>query len=230
MEQQDLDFVSLFPRLHCVSVIENVNVPAYVGGFCQLVGEVVRPGSGRAFGAGALMLARRTALEASGGIAGVKAEMLDDIALASQIRRSGFKVGFWAGSNLVDVRFFKGNWHALWGLTKNVLAEFSHQMWIGPIALLVPILVFWSPWVAMGLGITTQDWLLVALGAGTYLLQYLLMAPFHEIVCFHRGKVLFFPLIAIVLICCYVRASFHYFVRGAVYWRGRSIRVRGAAQ
>jgi hypothetical protein len=129
----------------------------------------------------------------------------------------------------VDVRFYKGNWQAMWGLTKNVLAEFSQRMWIGPLALLLPILVFWTPWIAIGLGIATRDWTLAAVGAATYLIQYLLLLPTYEIVCFHWGKVLFFPLIAIVLLCCYVRASYHYFVRGAVYWRGRSIRVHGAA-
>jgi hypothetical protein len=230
MEQQQLDFVSLFPRLHCVSLIENVNMPAYGGGFCQIVGEVVRPGSPRAFGAGALMLVRRAVLASTGGLAGIKSEMLDDVALATQVKRNGFPVGFWAGSGMVDVRFYKGNWQAFWGLTKNVLAETNSKLWIGPIAILVPFLIFWAPWISIGVGIATQNWLLAAIGATTYLLQYVLLLPFHEIVCVHRGKVLFFPLIAFVLFCCYARASYHYLVRGAVYWRGRSIRIRAGAK
>ena len=228
MEQQQLDFVSLFPRLHCVSLIENVNAPAYIGGFCQIVGESVREGSGRGMGAGALMLVRRPVLEAIGGLAAIKTEMLDDVMLATLVKRHGFALGFWAGSNLVDVRFYKGNWPAFWGMTKNVLAELRQRFWIAPIAALVPFLVFWTPWISMLWGAATANWLLFAVGAGTYLIQYLLLLPCHEIVPFHRGKVLFFPLVSIVILCNCVRASYHYFIRGAVYWRGRSIRVREA--
>jgi hypothetical protein len=126
------------------------------------------------------------------------------------------------------VRFYKGNWHALWGLTKNILAEFKNRWWIAPVAVLLPFLIFWTPWIALAVGLVTRDWRLAAIGAATYLIQYLLMLPCQAIVRFHRGKVLFFPLIAIVLLCCFARASYHYFVRGAVYWRGRSIRVRAA--
>jgi len=43
---------------------------------------------------------------------------------------------------------------------------------------------------------------------------------------FRPGPLLFFPLAAIVAACCILR-SLYYSMRGAIFWRGREIKVRG---
>lgn len=229
MEHERLDLISLFPHIRCDSLIENVNVPLYIGGFCQICGEVRRARSDRAFGAGAFILVRAEVLRAAGGLESIKTEMLDDVELASLVKRKGYRVGFWAGSNLLGVRLFKGNWHAFWGPTKNVLAEMPRRVWMTPIAVLIPILIFWAPWASVVTGALAGNKALAGIGLATYVLQYVMLLPSREILVFHRGKLLFFPLVSIVLVCSVVLASYHYLVHGAVLWRGRSIRVRATA-
>jgi hypothetical protein len=124
------------------------------------------------------------------------------------------------------VRLFKGNRHAFWGLTKNILAGFGNRIWVAPIAMFLPVLVFWVPILSVLIGVAERDVLLTTLGALTYGIQYADVWLGRNIFRFHSGKVLFFPLVAIVVICCTIRATYYYMAQGAVQWRGRTIRVR----
>jgi hopene-associated glycosyltransferase HpnB len=90
-EGDDRDLVSQMALLRAVSAWERVVVPAFVYFFAQLYPfrRVNRPGGRTAAAAGGCMLVRRRALEASGGLAGVRGARIDDVALARQIKAPG---------------------------------------------------------------------------------------------------------------------------------------------
>jgi hopene-associated glycosyltransferase HpnB len=91
------DLVSLMVRLHCETVWEKLLIPAFVFFFQKLfpfpwVNDPAKP---TAAAAGGCMLVRRHALEAIGGIAAIKGQLIDDCALAAAIKKTGGKI--WLG-------------------------------------------------------------------------------------------------------------------------------------
>ncbi len=109
MEQHQLDFLSLFPLLRCGSLWENVLTPGFAWGIMvHFARPGLRDGTGPgAYAAGAFMLVRRGAFQAIGGFEAIKADMCDDIALARQLKKHGYHIGFRAARHLLQVRLFK---------------------------------------------------------------------------------------------------------------------------
>ncbi len=86
-----LDMVSEMVRLNCTSLAERALVPAFVY-FFQMLYPFARVNdalSGAAAAAGGTILLRRAALERIGGIAAIKGELIDDVALAQAVKRGG---------------------------------------------------------------------------------------------------------------------------------------------
>jgi hopene-associated glycosyltransferase HpnB len=82
---------SLMAELHCKTLPERLLIPAFVF-FFQMVYPFAwanRPQSRTAAAAGGCMLARRSALEAAGGIAAIRAAIIDDCSLAAVMKRQG---------------------------------------------------------------------------------------------------------------------------------------------
>ncbi|QDV27585.1 glycosyltransferase [Aureliella helgolandensis] len=225
-EHRQLDFLSLLPSVQCVSLWENINIPMYMGGMALLIGPAMAdPQKPDSLGAGAFMLIRATAFHAVGGYESLKGEMLDDVGMAKLLKREGYRVDFHAAPDLLTVRLFKGNHDAFWGTTKNILAGLNGRTWFAPIALVLPIVVFWPAPAAFAYGIATGSFGLALIGAATYLYQYGNLFPSRCILAFHRGKTLLFPLVAVVVFCCVLRALYFKICRGSIVWRKRVIRV-----
>ncbi len=90
-ERGRLDLVSEMVELNCVSLAERALVPAFVF-FFQLLypfAEVNDPTSNTAAAAGGTMLLHRRALERIGGIEAVRGALIDDVALATAVKRGG---------------------------------------------------------------------------------------------------------------------------------------------
>ena len=83
-ESGGFDLVSLMVKLRCRSVAERALIPAFVFFFLKLYPPAWAKGA-----AGGCILIRPQALERIGGIASIRAELIDDCALASSVKRSG---------------------------------------------------------------------------------------------------------------------------------------------
>ena len=90
-EHGSLTLTALMVRLHCASWPERLLIPAFVFFFQMLFpfAWVNDPRNRLAAGAGGCMLVRREALERAGGIAAVRAEIIDDCALARRLKHQG---------------------------------------------------------------------------------------------------------------------------------------------
>lgn len=227
MEQERLDFVSLFPLMHCVSCVENAITPSLVGGLVQLATPGIEDSrSPDALAAGALLMVRSEVFLAVGGFEPIRDNMFDDVGLARLLKNRGYRVGFRAAPHLLQVRLFKGNRQAFWGLTKNILQGLGGRLWLAPAVLILPVFVFWLPIYCFFAGIAERNWLLVAVATAAYAFQYAGVWLGRSIIRFHPGKTLLFPLVVVVVNCCMIRALYYYTVQGAVQWRGRTIKVR----
>ena len=117
-EDDRRDLVSQMALLRAESFWERALVPAFVYFFAQLYPfrRVNRPGGRTAAAAGGCMLVRRTALEASGGLAGIRGARIDDVALGRQLKRHRPGGRCWLGlaTGVASVRPYPGLpslWH-----------------------------------------------------------------------------------------------------------------------
>jgi chlorobactene glucosyltransferase len=228
MEQGGCDFISLFPRCHNESLWENVNIPIYFFGVAKLLATpgLEDPDSDQALGTGALMLIKTQVFRHIGGFQDIKGEMFDDVALARLLKTKNYRVGYRFAPECVHVRLFKNNRDAFWGNTKNILTAVEGHVWLAVPLSLLAFLQYWTPLLAVALGILMPSTLLLIVGLGTYILQYLSFFTVRRILQFHPLKLLLFPLAAISGACCIGQALF-YHLKGAILWRGRTIRVKG---
>jgi hopene-associated glycosyltransferase HpnB len=90
-EGRGLTLAALMVKLHCSTWPERLLIPAFVFFFQMLFpfAWVNDPKRRLAAGAGGCMLIRREALERAGGIASVRAEIIDDCALARRLKGLG---------------------------------------------------------------------------------------------------------------------------------------------
>lgn len=96
-EAQKLDLVSYMVMLQCRTLAERALIPAFVFFFFKLYPPdwIARRDRKTAGAAGGCMLLRQSALERIGGIAAVRAELIDDCALARAVKQSGGTI--WLG-------------------------------------------------------------------------------------------------------------------------------------
>jgi glycosyltransferase involved in cell wall biosynthesis len=230
MERRQLDFLSLFPLMRCVTLCENMILPSLIGGIALFATPgIEEPESPQALAAGAFLLVRASAFHAVGGFESIRHEMLDDVGLAKLLKRNRYRVGFRLAPQLMNVRLYKGNRHAFWGMTKNILEGLAGRLWLAPAVMFLPFFVFWTPVYCAVAGAWEGERWLCAAGLATYGLGYALLWAGRPLFRFDPVKALFFPLVAVPNTFCMVRALWLYASRGAVEWRGRTIRVRGPA-
>jgi glycosyltransferase involved in cell wall biosynthesis len=229
MERLELDFLSLFPQIRCISLWENAILPSLIGAIAMFATPRIEdPRSPDALAAGAFLMMNARVFHTLGDFETIKHEMLDDVALARLFKRNGRRVGFRLAPKFLSVRLYKGNHHAFWGMTKNILEGLNGRFWLAPAVIFLPVLVFWAPVYCGVSGAIEGDLVLVTLAATTYALQYAMIWSGKSLFQFQPVKALLFPLVAIPVLCCMVRALYLYLLRGAVEWRGRTIRVREA--
>jgi hopene-associated glycosyltransferase HpnB len=91
LEADRLDLVSEMVALNCESFAERALVPAFVFFFAMLYPfeQVNDPGSRIAAAAGGTVLIRAEALHRVGGLAAMRAALIDDVTLATLVKRDG---------------------------------------------------------------------------------------------------------------------------------------------
>jgi hopene-associated glycosyltransferase HpnB len=212
--------VSLMARLSCKTPAEHFLIPAFVFFFAMLYPfrAVNAPGRAVAAAAGGCMLARRTALEAAGGIAAICHSIIDDCALARTMKRQG---PIWLGltRRAVSLRPYEHLSELRRMIARSAYAEldYSPLKLLGTLAGLV--LVYVAPVAVLLFAEGPAQWA----GAAAWLLMAVALQP---ILRFYRLSPLWgFALPAIAA----VYAAFT-FDSALQYWRGRGGMWKGRAQ
>ena len=139
---QEIDLLSLAPRITCSCFTEWVVQPIIATlltiGFP--INETNSPDSSKAFAAGPFMLFNKSTYISIGGHRNVSREVVEDIALANSIKRSGYKLRFILGLDALNVRMYK-NFESLWeGWSKNWFLGLDKNI---PKSLAASFIVFW---------------------------------------------------------------------------------------
>jgi hopene-associated glycosyltransferase HpnB len=109
-ERDQLSLVSEMVRLRCESVAERATLPAFVF-FFQLLYPfrwVCDPDRTTAAAAGGTMLISQEALQRVDGVSRIKAALIDDVALAREIKRGGYRIWLGHGEQVVSKRRYAG--------------------------------------------------------------------------------------------------------------------------
>jgi hopene-associated glycosyltransferase HpnB len=144
--QSRVDMVSEMVRLRCSSVAERALIPAFVY-FFQLLypfSRVNDPQSAVAAAAGGTVLIRREALQRSGGIEAIKDSLIDDVALAKSVKRSG--AIFLGHSGLAQSIRPYANFADIWQMiSRTAFTQLGYSVVILSLTLIALSLVWWVP-------------------------------------------------------------------------------------
>ena len=145
-EARGLTLAALMVRLHCDTWPERLLIPAFVFFFQMLFpfAQVNDPRRPEAAGAGGCMLVRREALERAGGIAAVRAEIIDDCALARRLKALG-PIWIGLGTRAWSLRPYRSFGEIGRMVSRSAYAQLDYSPWLLAGTLLGMALVYVAP-------------------------------------------------------------------------------------
>ncbi len=116
-EADGLDLVSEMVRLHCATWAERALIPAFVFSFQMLYpfAWAADPRKKLAGAAGGTMLLRRAALDRAEGVERIRRRLIDDCALAGEIKRTGGRIWLGHAQGAVSQRVYR-EWRDVWNM------------------------------------------------------------------------------------------------------------------
>jgi hypothetical protein len=131
MAGQRADVFSIFPRQLTASLGEALLTPLIDDVLlCFLpFGLLAAPVPSAATANGSLLAMRRSACTELAGFSSVRAEIVEDVALARKARRAGLKLGLALGGELVQTRMYAGYSQAVTGLGRGLLSVAGGSRW-----------------------------------------------------------------------------------------------------
>ena len=131
-ERDQLSLVSEMVRLRCESLAERATLPAFVFFFQLLypfrwVGD---PGRTTAAAAGGTMLVSQEALRKVDGVNRISTALIDDVALAREIKREGYKIWLGHGDHVVSERRYP-RFSDVWEMiARTAYVQLGYSPWI----------------------------------------------------------------------------------------------------
>jgi hopene-associated glycosyltransferase HpnB len=204
------DLVSMMVTLRCESFAERALIPALVFFFFMLYPPawVNSNKHQTAAAAGGDILVRRAALERIGGVGAIRHELIDDCALAREIKRNG---SVWLGltKNARSIRAYESFGVIGHMISRNAFYQLKHSVWLLIGTLIAMAVTYAAPPVLLFFG----GWTML-LGASAWLLMTCCFIPIVRFYSLSPLWALALPLVAIF----YAGATVHSAIQ---YWLGR---------
>ena len=128
-EAEGLDLVSEMVRLHCATWAERALIPAFVFFFQMLYpfAWVADPRKKPAGAAGGTMLVRRASLDGVEGVERIRGRLIDDCALAGEIKRGGGRIWLGHAEGAASLRVYR-EWRDVWNMiARTAYAQLGHS-------------------------------------------------------------------------------------------------------
>jgi hopene-associated glycosyltransferase HpnB len=214
-----VDLVSEMVRLNCSSRAERWLVPAFVYFFQMLYpfARVNDPASRLAAAAGGTMLIRRSALERIGGVASIRGALIDDVALATAVKRGG---AIYLGHSglAVSIRRYPRAADIWEMITRTAFTQLRYSNILLALTLLGLALVWWMPIGAAVVGHGWQRWC----GLAAFALGSLSFVP--TLRRYQRASpyALALPLIALFYMAATLSSAVNHWRGGGARWKNRA--------
>lgn len=222
-QSRNLDLVSMMVKLRCESLAERALMPAFVYFFFQLYPPnwVNDRRKKTAAAAGGDILVRADALIKTGGIKAIHGELIDDCAMARQIKRRG---AIWLGLTDEALSIRKYDTFGTIGsmISRNAFYQLRHSFWLLIATLLGLFVTYLAPPVVLVAGLFFNHWAAL-LGGLAWLLMTLSFLPMVRFYRLSRLWATTLPFVAIF----YAGATAHSAVQ---YWLGLGGEWKGRAQ
>jgi hopene-associated glycosyltransferase HpnB len=220
----EFDLVSQMARLRVRTAWERLIVPAFVYFFAMLYPFrlVNRPSSRVAAAAGGCSLVRRTALEGAGGLAAVHSAVIDDVAIARAVKRSGGRIWLGLADRVDSVRPYP-RLADLWQMVaRSAFSQLRYSTLLLAGTVLGLGVVFVAPVAGLVGGLITGDAAALLCGAGAWLLMAGTFVPMLRYYHQPAALALTLPFTALLyLLMTLDSARRHWLGRGAA-WKGRT--------
>jgi hopene-associated glycosyltransferase HpnB len=217
-EIQDYDLVSLMVRLHCCSLWERLLIPAFVFFFFKLypprwVADLSRRTAGAA---GGCMLIRATTLERIGGIDSIRGEIIDDCALARQVKSVG-KVWLAPARHTTSIREYP-SWRPIWDMVvRSAFAQLDYSALMLALTLLMLSLTYLAPPLLM----LSSEPAAILCGGFSWLGMSIAFLPTLRAYDAPRSIALLLPFIALFYVAATVGSAVLFWRGRGGYWKGR---------
>lgn len=217
------DLVSLMVRLYCKSFWEKALVPAFIF-FFEMLYPFRAAASGRtarAGAAGGCMLINRKTLEKIGGIARIRAELIDDCALAAAIKGAGGRIWLGHGKASASIRpyTFADFWMTV---ARTAYTQLRHSPWLllGTLAGLAVLYV--APPALLALGLAEGRAMVALPAAGAWAVMARLYAPTLKRYRLHPALGAFLPAVALMFMLMTAHSAIRHWSGIGGTWKERS--------
>jgi cellulose synthase/poly-beta-1,6-N-acetylglucosamine synthase-like glycosyltransferase len=182
--------------------------------------QINDPGSRMAAANGQFLMIERNTYFAIGGHRAVAKDVLEDVALAREVKHSGRAIRFRYAADALSTRMYRSTREMIEGWTKNLAVLFPHSVYLAGWRVLDLLLYFGLPILALGIPwpMSWQRWALLLLWLRTLWRFYARVARSNFPATDVALSILGVPLFAFLL----VRSTVHYRLRRTVEWKGRS--------
>lgn len=232
-EERHLDLLTLIPFVETATFWERVFIPPF-GILLQIVFPPARvndPDSDIAMANGPCILVRRTAYEATGGHAAIRASILEDVDLGRNIKQAGYRIELAAAPDLLHVRLYTRFAEISEGLQKNAWAGYEAGGWRSAWCGIRQILLSVAPLALLASGVSLRHrslgrWLV---GHGVYNLCLTMGFWGWYVRRVHRISPawgLLFPVGVVSYFALAGRAWFKLWRGEGVNWKGRTYGIR----
>jgi hopene-associated glycosyltransferase HpnB len=211
-EAEAFDLVSFMVKLRCVSFAERALIPAFVFFFFQLYPPnwIARSDRTTAGAAGGCILIRREMLSQIGGLARIRSELIDDCALAREVKRHGGRVWLGLSSTTHSIREY-GSFNEI---EKMISRTAYTQLRYSPILLAATLAALTIIYLLPPLLLLSGDKIAMGAGIFAWILMSLSFVPALRFYGRLPASAVLLPLIA----CLYMAATLH---SAWLHWRGR---------
>lgn len=214
----DFTLVSLMAKLRCRSLPERALIPSFIYFFMMLYPfNLVNRRGPVAAAAGGCVLVAREALEAAGGIAAIRGELIDDCALGRLLKRQG---PIWLG--LTDRSRSIRPYHNIGSIaamiTRSAFAQLHYSLSLAILSISGLMLIFLAP---VALVISSHS-ITFALACATLIIMVALYQP---ILRFYRLSPLWalgLPLVMLFYVGCIILSVVQHLGGHGGTWKGRT--------
>ena len=217
-----VDHLTLFFDLQARSALLRLMVISFGAGFMARFKPWKVASSPRHYvGVGGFNLVRRSAYESIGGHAAMPLAVLDDMELGRRIKAGGYTQHAMSGVDMVSIEWYRSTPDLIRGLEKNVFSGFDYRLaTLFAVTLLMLATRVW-PWLALLATRGPVWWINLATVCATLALYIdLLHARKWSLRC-----LVFAPIVPLLEIATWWRASLLAVFRGGIAWRGTHYRL-----
>ena len=226
------DLVSLMVRLRCKSFWERLLIPPFIFFFQKIYpfSWVNDPRRREAAAAGGCVLVRAATLQAAGGIAAIRDQLIDDCALASRIQQHGGVIWLGLSTKTRSLRT-SPRLRDIWRMvTRTAFAQLDRSAAKLALTMVGMLVLYAAPLLALVHGVATQDGALVILGALAWALMAASFIPTVRLYRLPMAWSLLLPVAAFLYVLMTLdSARLHWLGRGSL-WKGRHIAGDAAAE